>query len=89
MTKTGRTIICVIAVPMVLALVIGAKHNHKTSPSVQSVIHEPVAEAEDIDFLMHDMEQARQEAKAAYDRITDANRRVMFDGQDITLWEPK
>ena len=88
MTKTHRTLICVIAVPMVLALVIGARHKNSRSYAQQSVIHEPVAEAEDIDFLMHDMEQARQEAKAAYDRITDANRRTMFDGEDMRGWKP-
>ena len=87
MTKTHRALIFVFAVPMVLALVIGARHKN-SRPYVQpSVVHEPVAEAEDIDFLMHDMEQARQEAKASYDKITDANRHTMFDGEDMREWK--
>ena len=61
-------------------------HPHAKIP----VVHETVIEAEDIDFLMHDMEVAKEQARDAYERITaadriiaDANHRVMFDERSL------
>ena len=72
---------------LTMIFAIGAMHE----PRHQQVqIHEAVAE--DYDFLMHDMEVAREQARDAYERITatdklitDANRRVMFDNN--SLWD--
>ena len=86
MTKTKRVLMVVLAVPMVLVMAIAAMHEPRHQ--VKVIVREPVAEAEDIDFLMHDLEQARQEANAAYAKITDASRRAVFDGEDIHGWKP-
>ena len=42
-------------------------------------VQDPVVEAQDYDFLMHDLEQARKEANEAYRKITHSGDRVIFD----------